>query len=65
MSSFNKAIMLSFLGKIYEAVQIIDYQWLMFYPCVYMFAMYDAQKHAGDNTGPHSEHGNMVNTSAT
>ncbi|TCJ02298.1 hypothetical protein [Cytobacillus praedii] len=54
MSSFNKAIMLSFLGKISEAIQIIDYQWLMFYPCVYMFAMYDAYKFAGDNTSPFS-----------
>jgi hypothetical protein len=54
MSSFNKAIMLSFLGQISEAVQIIDYQWLMFYPCVYMFAMYDAYKHAGDNNAPFS-----------
>jgi TM2 domain-containing membrane protein YozV len=42
MSSFNKAIMLSFLGEISEAVRTIDYQWLMFYPCVYMYAMYDA-----------------------
>ncbi|MGM0924101.1 MAG: hypothetical protein ACQEWW_23340 [Bacillota bacterium] len=52
MSSFNNAIMLSFSGEISEAIKIIDYQWLMFYPCVYMFAMYDAYKHAEDNT-PH------------
>lgn len=54
MSSFNKAIMLSFSGQINEAVKIIDYEWLMFYPCVYMFAMYDAYKHAGDNNVPFS-----------
>ncbi|MCM2535223.1 hypothetical protein NDK43_26285 [Neobacillus pocheonensis] len=50
MSSFNKAIMFSFLGKITEAARVVDYQWLMFYPCVYMYAMYDAYKFAeGEN----------------
>jgi hypothetical protein len=50
MSSFNQAIMFSFLGKITEAGRTIDYQWLMFYPCVYMYAMYDAYKFAdGEN----------------
>ncbi|WP_338473194.1 hypothetical protein R4Z10_08085 [Niallia sp. XMNu-256] len=32
-----------FLGKIKEAAAV-DYQWLMFYPCFYLFAMYDAYK---------------------
>ena len=50
MSSFNKAIMYSFLGKIAEAASVVDYQWLMFYPCLYMYAMYDSYKYAeGDN----------------
>lgn len=49
-SSFNQAIMFSFLGKITEAARVVNYQWLMFYPCVYMFAMYDAYKFAeGEN----------------
>ncbi|WP_066070869.1 hypothetical protein [Neobacillus soli] len=49
-SLFNQAIMFSFLGKINEAARVVDYQWLMFYPCVYMFAMYDAYKYAeGEN----------------
>ncbi|EKN70446.1 hypothetical protein BABA_05351 [Neobacillus bataviensis LMG 21833] len=49
-SLFNQAIMFSFLGKIDEAAGVVDYQWLMFYPCVYMFAMYDAYKFAeGEN----------------
>lgn len=49
-SLFNQAIMFSFLGKIKEAAAVVDYQWLMFYPCVYMFAMYDAYKFAeGEN----------------
>ncbi|WP_338452608.1 hypothetical protein R4Z09_12470 [Niallia oryzisoli] len=46
MSSFNQAIMYSFLGKISEAYGVVNYQWLMFYPCVYMYAMYDAYKFA-------------------
>lgn len=49
-SLFNQAIMFSFLGKIEEAAGVVDHQWLMFYPCVYMFAMYDAYKFAeGEN----------------
>jgi hypothetical protein len=49
-SLFNQAIMFSFLGKINDAARVVDYQWLMFYPCVYMFAMYDAYKYAeGEN----------------
>ncbi|MGE8206675.1 hypothetical protein ACQKP0_19380 [Heyndrickxia sp. NPDC080065] len=47
-SHFNTGIMLSFLGKTAEAASIIDYQWLMFYPCLYMFAMWDAYRMAQD-----------------
>ncbi|MDR0137031.1 hypothetical protein RFW18_04680 [Metabacillus idriensis] len=45
-SHFNQVIMLSFLGEIDEAVQTVEFGWLMFYPCVYMYAMYDAYKNA-------------------
>jgi hypothetical protein len=45
-SHFNQIIMLSFHGKIQEAIQIADYDWLMFYPCVYLFAMWDAVRDA-------------------
>lgn len=41
-SHFNKAIMLSFLGDIDEAIKVVNFQWLLFYPCLYMFAMWDA-----------------------
>lgn len=44
---FNNAIMLSFQGRIQEATFLIDYQWIMFYPCLYFFAMWDAWKDAG------------------
>jgi hypothetical protein len=43
-SHFNEGIMLSFLGKTVSASERINYQWLMFYPCLYMFAMWDAYK---------------------
>jgi hypothetical protein len=41
-SNFNHAIMYSFLGEIKQAESIINYQWLMFYPCVYLFSIWDA-----------------------
>lgn len=45
-SRFNEAILLSFNGEIEKAIAITDYQWLMFYPCLYMFAMWDAYRDA-------------------
>jgi hypothetical protein len=53
-SNFNEAIHLSFLGRIEEAVQVINYQWLMFYPCLYFFAMWDAYKDAGGGKSPYA-----------
>jgi hypothetical protein len=41
-SNFNKGIMYSFLGETEKAMYVLDFQWLMFYPCLYMFAMWDA-----------------------
>ncbi|KAB2489843.1 hypothetical protein F8155_22655 [Priestia endophytica] len=46
-ANFNEAIILSFRGDISLAIQQTDYPWLMFYPCVYFFAMWDAFKDAG------------------
>ncbi|WP_027409866.1 hypothetical protein [Anoxybacteroides tepidamans] len=53
-SKFNEAIRLSFLGKNIEAIKIIDFQWLMFYPCLYFFAMWDAYKDAGGGQSPYA-----------
>lgn len=47
-SNFNMAIMLSFCGNIQEAINVIDFQWILFYPCLYMFAMWDAYKEVMD-----------------
>ncbi|AZV43255.1 membrane protein [Peribacillus asahii] len=38
-ANFNQVILLSFHGEIGDAIQHADYQWLMFYPCLYLFAM--------------------------
>lgn len=46
-SGFNEVIMLSFHGEINAAINQTNYGWLMFYPCVYMFAMWDAFRDAG------------------
>ncbi len=43
-SQFNLAIMYSFLGEIEKAASVVDYEWLMFYPCVYLFAIWDAYR---------------------
>ncbi|MFB9759082.1 hypothetical protein [Ectobacillus funiculus] len=47
-SHFNELIYYSFNGKIEKAIDHTEYQWLMFYPCVYFFAMWDAYKDAGE-----------------
>jgi len=51
-SNFNKVIILSFQGNILSAIKITNYQWLMFYPCLYFFAMWDAFKEAKEEAMP-------------
>ncbi|WHX39752.1 hypothetical protein QNH36_19185 [Mesobacillus sp. AQ2] len=46
-ANFNVVIIASFQGDIQNAIAQADYQWLMFYPCLYFFAMWDAYKDAG------------------
>lgn len=46
----NHIIMLSFQGRIAESIRTANIQWLMFYPCVFMFAIWDAYKDAGGGT---------------
>jgi hypothetical protein len=43
-ANINTAIVLSFLGRTEQAVEASNYQWLMFYPCVYLFSIWDAYK---------------------
>ncbi|HET7577724.1 MAG TPA: hypothetical protein VFK33_00465 [Bacillales bacterium] len=51
-SHFNEAIFLSFHGEIHSAIEVTDYQWLMFYPCLYFFAMWDAYRIDRQETSP-------------
>jgi hypothetical protein len=53
-SHFNIVILYSFQGNIREAIEATNYQWLMFYPCLYMFAMWDAYKDAEGETPTYS-----------
>ena len=53
-SQLNLVILYSFQGKISEAIEATNYQWLLFYPCLYMFAMWDAYKDAEGETPRHS-----------
>ncbi|MGG0369755.1 hypothetical protein [Priestia endophytica] len=46
-ANFNEVIILSFHGEIVSAIEQTNYKWLMFYPCLYFFAMWDAFKDAG------------------
>jgi hypothetical protein len=52
-AKLNLIIMSSFQGNIEAAIQQANYQWLMFYPCLYMFAIWDGFKDAG---GAHSRY---------
>lgn len=53
-ANFNEVILLSFNGDIHNAIQQTNYGWLMFYPCLYFFAMWDAYKDAKGTTPPYS-----------
>lgn len=52
MGNLNYVILLSFNGKIQEAINQTNYLWLMFYPCLYFFAMWDAYRDAGGGNKP-------------
>lgn len=43
-ANLNEVIVLSFNGNIERAVKQTNYQWLMFYPCIYVFAIWDAYR---------------------
>ncbi|MBM7621501.1 hypothetical protein JOC95_003390 [Bacillus tianshenii] len=53
-ANFNSIIMYSFNGEINRAFEDANYLWLMFYPCLYFFAMWDAYKDAGGGSAPFS-----------
>ncbi|GAB3800411.1 hypothetical protein [Virgibacillus kimchii] len=47
MGNFNRIIVLSFNMEIERAIAETNYLWLMFYPCLYFFSIWDAYKDAG------------------
>lgn len=50
-SGLNTIIIYSFHGQILKAVYSTNYNWLMFYPCIYLFAIWDAYRDAaGEET---------------
>jgi hypothetical protein len=51
-ANINTLIILSFYGQTELAVQQTDYQWLMFYPCVYIYSIWDAYRDSRENTPP-------------
>ncbi|MCT8137201.1 hypothetical protein H1D32_05255 [Anaerobacillus sp. CMMVII] len=53
MSNFNLAIVESFNGNIHNAIEITNYQWLMFYPCFYMYSLWDAFRDSNENLKPY------------
>ncbi|HAM80496.1 hypothetical protein [Ornithinibacillus bavariensis] len=53
-SGLNYAILPSFYGNMQESIVNTDFQWLMFYPCLYLFAIWDAYRDAGGGTSSYS-----------
>ncbi len=53
-ANFNEMILFSFNGEIDAAIERANFQWLMFYPCIYFYAAWDAFKGAGGGKSPYS-----------
>lgn len=53
-SHLNEIIISSFHGEIEKTINQANYEWLMFYPCVYIFGIWDAYKDAGGGTTPYA-----------
>ncbi|MGD6832888.1 hypothetical protein ACQCT5_12040 [Sutcliffiella halmapala] len=53
-ANFNEVIISSFQGDIEKAIAQTDYLWLMFYPCLYFFAMWDAYNDADGGKNSYS-----------
>ncbi|WP_085524159.1 hypothetical protein [Tuberibacillus sp. Marseille-P3662] len=53
-ANFNVIIKHSFQGDIEQAINSCNYSWLMFYPCVYLFAAWDAFRDAGGRQSPYT-----------
>ncbi|OPX87502.1 MAG: hypothetical protein A4E53_02454 [Pelotomaculum sp. PtaB.Bin104] len=48
----NLSILYSFRGQFQHAIEVTDFQWIMFYPCIYAFSIWQAYNRALElNTG--------------
>lgn len=45
-SKLNLAILYSFTGQTSLAVEVVDYQWVLFYPCLYAYSLWQAYNKA-------------------
>lgn len=52
--NINLIIMYSFLGEMEGAIQHGNFLWVMFYPCVYLFAIWDAFRDSLEQIKPYS-----------
>ncbi|WP_100407487.1 hypothetical protein [Bacillus solitudinis] len=53
-ANLNLNIVHSFQGNMQSAIDLTNYQWLMFYPCLYLFAIWDAYRDEGGGSEPYS-----------
>ncbi len=53
-SHFNSAIWYSFQWEIEKAIEVTNFPWLMFYPCFYLFSIWDAFRDAQEDPSPFS-----------
>jgi TM2 domain-containing membrane protein YozV len=51
-ANINTIIVSSFYGQTELAVQQANYQWLMFYPCVYLYSIWDAYRDNQEKESP-------------
>lgn len=49
----NLVIMKSYLGEMEQAIMEADFLWLMFYPCLYLYAIWDAYRDASHHHKPY------------
>lgn len=53
-ANLNEVIIFSFIGNTTTAIEKANYEWIMFYPCVYCFAIWDAYRDAGGGKSSYS-----------
>lgn len=53
-ANLNQVLILSFYGQVEESIYLTNYEWLLFYPCFYFFAMWDAYREERGGQKPYS-----------